>query len=135
MELYKSDYMTISYLQDSALLELVWHEPTRDMSDEQFKHEIMVYSGFHSKKKPLKTLTDHLHFHFYIHQGLQDWMKDHAFPKGIPPNQVSAFVEQDDFFLQVAVEQALEEVDEVTENLGNVKHFATREDALNWLLK
>ncbi|AFM06271.1 hypothetical protein Fleli_3969 [Bernardetia litoralis DSM 6794] len=130
MIIYESDYITIQYLEEHSLLERNWKPSSAEMNHEQFQHEMLQLLKGAEKYNPLLVLGDTKSFLYVILPDVQIWIDDTVYSQlGEHGVQKMAFVNSEDFFVQLSVEQSIEESNKDYE----IRYFGNDEEAKIWL--
>ncbi len=103
---------------------------TSQMTEEQYKAQIINWQKINTKYRPEKILVDNSAFDFIIRPDLQSWVSDNLLKKSenIGIRKI-AFILSPNIFTNVSIRQAMEE-----ENLLiQFKFFDNIEQAKQWL--
>ncbi len=132
MTVYESDYIIIQYSEEKKLLERHWKPNSYQLNDEQFKKEMLHVLEAVKKHAVLSVLGDTKNFLYVILPEMQIWLDEHVYSQlGKYGVQKMAFVNSEDFYAQLSVEQS---IGESTKNY-QVQYFEGEEAAKNWLLE
>jgi DNA-binding CsgD family transcriptional regulator len=97
---------------------------------DNFKNEMLVYKALYKKHKPTLTLWNQKTFTFNLDAKLQLWIEEKInIPCAKYGNKKAAFIVGEDIIAHMDVIDSFEQVESVI----NVKHFANKEKAINWL--
>ncbi len=132
MEVYQSKYLHLAYFAESKLIEMTWLPATVNMSDAEYKKELLNYLEITKELRPLKVIPDTREIQFVIHPELQEWTNQVIFPVGlsINLNQI-AFVASQEMISQLSIEQTMEE-ENGTKFI--TRYFSNKEEAKAWIL-
>jgi len=132
MELYKSKFVEISLSDNNQVIINDWFKTTAEMTDEQYKTDMLKFAELVSLRKPKFHLIKSIDFLYAITVEMQDWTNTTIFPKlaeaGI---KKIAFLVSAEMIAQLSIEQTLEESNA---SAFAVKYFDVEEDAKKWLL-
>lgn len=130
-KIYNSPYQTIEYDLEYKLLYVQRKSATDEMEDEDYKTELRQILKAIQEHQVCNVLVDERNFNFPIIPELQQWVASEIFPPAIASGvQKLAFIKSHDLFVNVSVEQALNEV-----KIGGftVKYFEQEAEALAWV--
>lgn len=132
MELFKSSFVVITLSNDKQVITNDWFLTTENMSDEQYKADMLKFAELATIHKPKYHLINSVNFLYTITIEMQEWTNKTIFPQLIEAGiKKIAFLVSSEMIAQMAIEQTLEE-----SNAGafKIKYFDTEKEALNWLL-
>ncbi|OJJ21523.1 hypothetical protein BKI52_13345 [marine bacterium AO1-C] len=130
-------YFTSYFDEELKLYEIVWHEESEKMDEEEYKALMLndrdlLTQYYHKVNYIIINLVHRLHT---MSPELQDWSSAHISPTFV--NHLGVFkvavVNSKDFSTQFSIEQALEE-DNVTEEMVKIRYFDEEQEARSWLL-
>ena len=131
MEVYKSEYVKFDYFQKTSHIETISFE-NEDMTEEEYKKDMLSYVNIVEKYKPSKVLIDSSISKFVASPDLQDWTNENIIKRTLLAGlKKNAFVISKDFISQLSSEQTLEESEGAKKN---IKYFVDKDKALEWLL-
>ena len=132
MKIYDSKYKSVEFNEEEALMITKWNPTSKELVESTFKEQIKIWLNEVLSLKPTKLLIDTTDFQFILEPDVQDWFDREvfsAYPKaGV---QKKAFLHSVDYVAQVSLEQHTHEIQNST---FDVAFFATKEEALEWLL-
>jgi len=130
MNVHKSKYQFINYLQDHALLEVGFFPETEFMEDGQYREEAEIFLAAISEHKPLQVLFDFRNLMFIVTPETQDWFtpKLGATYASLGYKIKQAMVVSQDFVSQLATEQIIND----TETF-QIQYFSDEQKARDWL--
>ena len=132
MEVYSSDYMKLFVHEQYSLLEEVWFETSRGMTNDDFKQEMLFILKIIKTNNVKYHLVDLESFLFVLTLDLQKWiLKNFIIPSVRHSLEKTAFVVSDDLFSQMSIELAVEE-----DSKGSFKreYFTNKAKAFHWLI-
>lgn len=133
MKIYESDYLLIEHLIEKNMVKLEWSEKSENMSDEQYKQEMLKYAESLEKHHPKYVLIDTKSASFPISPDLQKWTNMHIISKAIDVGlQKTAVIYSTDFITQLSVEQVF---DEDKQSVIRRQIFDNLKDAEEWLFE
>jgi hypothetical protein len=102
------------------------------LSVEEWKESVLIWAGFIEKYKPVLLLVDESSLRFFITPDLQVWLHDNLIQVAIENGMKKvALINNNDLFVQTAVEQTLEK--EHARFVVNINYFSDIKSAENWL--
>jgi len=128
-ELYKSKFSTVSYSVDTKIMEQIWHNSNADMTDEDYKHEMLIFVEKFNQSAN-KFLIDSTGINKVIPVELQEWVGQNIASKLINQVDKAAFIVPGNIFEEVSIEQTNEEHADAFEK---TKYFSSLDDANEWL--
>lgn len=137
--LKKSAYTEIRIDQENALLLARWLPETLHMSEKEYKNILLQLADYTSMYQLKKWLGNTQLFAFTIPPALQTWTASEFNPLLISTHlEKIALVMPEDIFSELAIQQTLEEMEEMEkssqkEKLLETKYFDTEERAVSWL--
>ncbi|WP_020532587.1 hypothetical protein [Flexithrix dorotheae] len=133
MEIYRSNFVTRSFLQQKQLLISTWLPFTRDMEEIDFKDEMLQLTLHisHYKANYLLTVTNNMKF--TISTEIQDWIVEIILPMlEESALKKQAMVSPKDFFAKLSLEQTIDDV-EKNQPKHATRMFESFEEAMKWL--
>ncbi len=110
MEMLRSSkFIDLEFDKDKKMYKLIWKPETENMTDEDFKEEMLEYAEFFDLggQYVLHDMTD---MEFTIVPELQQWLDENVNKKGVEAGvEKAAFIVSKDIFSTVGVQQANEE--------------------------
>ncbi len=132
---YQSKYLTLMIEPEKELIKVVWSATTENMTDEEFRTELIRYAEIAEKYRPQKSLIDTTNFLMTIMPETQEWVNINIHQRVAATKKSSrkkvAYLISKELFPQVSIEQTMEE--------GNVKeifetrYFEDEKQAIDWL--
>lgn len=129
--LHKSEFYEILFDKNKSLIVHKALEGTSEMSDENFKKEMVSFAEACDKYKPTKDLVNLVDMRYSIVPEVQEWVNTEVFPTIMSTIRQMALVMPSSIFESVAIEQTMEE--EIGKNF-NQKYFDNEKKALEWLM-
>jgi len=132
MKIYNSAFLEISLSDNNMTITNEWCKTTSEMTDEQYKTDMLKFSELALQHKPKYHLINSLQFLYAITLDMQDWTNKTIFPKLIEAGiKKIAFLVSSEMIAQLSIEQTLEESNA---SIFAVKYFDKEELAKKWLL-
>lgn len=132
MEMLRSSkFIDIEFDSIKKMYKITWKSTTEDMTDEEFKEEMLAYSNFFDLGGH-HVLHDMVNMNFSIVPELQEWLDKNINTKGVKAGvQNAAFILSSDIFSSVSVQQTNEEL-----NAKKIpmQYFDDEAEAKKWLL-
>lgn len=131
--LYESRYMNLKFNEQKNIIEETWHSASKEMTEEEFKDEILKTLKYMNENRPKFYLVNSKDLKFAIAPKVQEWMHQNFI---IPFVKIgvkkAAFVISEELVTEMSVEQTTEEDKE-----GKFKRqfFNNYEKALKWLIQ
>ncbi|HAS39311.1 MAG TPA: hypothetical protein DCS93_02475 [Microscillaceae bacterium] len=129
-------YFTSYFDVDLKLYEIVWHEASQDMEEEEYKKYLLNEKSTLAKYKQINLVLVNLQNRLdTMSPELQEWSSANIAPfflEKITKLKI-AVVRSQDFSTQFSLEQAFEE-DSVSEDIAITRHFDNEQMAKEWLL-
>ena len=130
MELYKSKFIEITFDRANKNIKNKWFPITEQMSDEEYKSEMLKFADLAKEYKPTYHLIHSLDFKYTITIEMQEWTNFTIFPQLIEVGvKKIAFLVSSEIVAQMAIEQTL---DESNASAFQVKYFDKEVDACAW---
>ena len=128
MIIYKSSFLIVHYDPKEALLHCDWHRSGK-MNDDIYKNEIGNFTSCMKKHRADKVIFNSRHFDYIVIPKMQDWQARKILPEwnryGV---KKVVFLDCNDFFSQISIEQAFKRQDKVVSNF-----FWNKRKANEWL--
>lgn len=131
-----NQYFTSYFDEELKLYEIVWHEASQDMEEEEYKQLLLndkeglyIYPQINFVLINLQNRLD------TMSPELQEWSTKNIAPFFLEKSThlKVAVVRSKDFSTQFSLEQALEE-DNTPEEKAVTKHFENEQEAREWIL-
>lgn len=124
--------MLINFTEQHNLIEMFWLPETKNISEEEYKREVLNYLEKMLEYKPKKTIPDVRDLSFVVSIELQEWVAREIFPPLIEMGLSKvAYVMAQDLVTQLSIEQAMDEGDG---SKFTTCYFGSKEEARNWIL-
>jgi hypothetical protein len=131
--LHKLQFSEINFYPEYDLIEHKWYPNSSEMSEDEFKKEMLVLADVFKQKKPKRVFVNHADFEFIVVPQVQKWVDEHVNWLLVQAGtQKVAFLVSPDIFTRLSVEQTLSEVR--SQNL-QTKFFEDYQKAMDWLLE
>ena len=131
MEIYKSQYWSISYEKENAMIIPRWNENSFELTSDVYKFEMEKYTEMVEKYRPSKALIDTIKFGFTITPEIQEWTNKELFPRILASGVINvAIIMPDELITQLALEQVMEESQGVK---FTTNYFSDESEAREWL--
>ncbi len=135
MEIYRSYYTTRDWDAENSILHSTWLDTTIDMSDTEFKKEMINLANLIIEYQVKFLLSDTRQLQFPIVPELQEWVVETIRPKFMYAKlKKQAIIVPLGIFAQVAMHQTIEEVEQKIHE-HQTKFFDTIESAKQWLIR
>ncbi|MDW8211489.1 MAG: hypothetical protein RMJ44_10420 [Cytophagales bacterium] len=135
MQVYQSRYAMMEVFPDRQFNKVTWLPTTAQMSEEEFKIELLNQSQAAAPYGYARILIDTSKFSMIVTPPIQKWAQENIhrpiYETGLRPK--IAFLASEDIFSQVSIEQTMDE--EVANDFSQIRYFQTEEEALQWLLE
>ncbi|MCU0444978.1 MAG: STAS/SEC14 domain-containing protein [Microscillaceae bacterium] len=132
MLVYESDYISIFYHADTAIVEGVWHESTKKLRDDDFKTDMLAWLKAVQTHQPVNVLANTREYYHSISPELQQWVNEHILAHYLAAGvKKLGFIVTSDLFAQVSIEQTIEEQAQSFSAL----YFEDEDKAIAWLRK
>ncbi len=132
MRVFESNHLTINYYEDRAYFK-VTRIGSEEMEEGEYKRLMLKWAEEIEFYKPAYQLVNYMNFRRPIPTHLRQWVNenliDPAFNTGI---KKLAFIISQDFYVQVSLEQIMQEKEGKKFKL---KYFDNETDAENWLFE
>lgn len=130
MLIYQGEFLQITYERENSLFVQYWTKSPKSTTD--FKSEMLTYIAFFKKYKPKLVLWLQENFTLDIDTDTKFWIEEHINKIGHAiSNEKIAFVVSKDILAHLEVINTFEE----TKSVLTPKHFASENEARNWLLR
>lgn len=134
MVLHKSSFLEISQMPEINGIKIQWLADTSKMRDEDFKAQILSEKKAIDDVKPQNIFADILQMKFSIEPNLQAWHNELIFPAfKAAKTQKLAILVSTDLFVQVSVEQLVEDANKSQKEELVTKYFDEEFQAIAWL--
>ncbi len=131
MLLIESEFKTIDFQEEDALLVTRWKPTSSTLDEPTFKEQILIWLDTIKTHCPQKLFIDTTKFNFIITPEIQQWFDDQIFTAypdaGV---QKKAFLMPEDLFAQVGIQQATQAPKNLT---FKVNYFDDEQKAMDWL--
>jgi hypothetical protein len=132
MLVYESKFISILYHPEAAIVEGIWKEDTKILTEDEFKTDMTAWLKAVQANQPVNVLANTREYYHSISPNLQLWINEnilaHYMAAGV---RRLGFVVTPDLFAQVSIEQTIEE----QEQSFAVQYFEDEEKAKAWLSK
>jgi len=120
------------FINEKSYFSLVWKESTVEMTDEEYKNQVLLYKDFVEQTQPFAAYINTQKFLYTIDPQTQDWINTNIFPATVEAGLCRmAILISEDFFGQLSVEQTMTKNPE----LGfSSCFFEDEQKAIEWLL-
>ena len=132
MEIYKSKYLTLNFFQNTLHIEMIWSSETVNMTEKDYKQELLTYVKLVEKHIPKKILVDTTDLKFAIVPDLQIWTNENILTRShaVGLNK-DAFIISKELIIELSAQQIM---DEEVGKKKSTQYFDNKKDALQWLL-
>jgi hypothetical protein len=130
MVVYSNAYCSIEWSEDQKLLQFLWSEKSKELTEETVKQEIEVILEYVKKYSAINVLIDARHYTFQKNEAIQFWINNTFMPLII-----DAKVKKYAIIFEYKITPVLDEFhdsDELEEDI-QVEYFTTPEEALHWI--
>ncbi len=132
---YDNKYITEWYNEDKKLFKVRWKAETKNITEEEVREEIIRFTDYILKLKPLYILGDgRLRENLYtieVQQWIADKLTHYCIKAGLKKFAILSPV---NFVAELSTEQVADEA--TSKNIPiDIKFFKKEEEALNWLLQ
>lgn len=128
MIVYQGPYLTIHFEKENNRFTQHWSIPPNTI--DSFKKEMLVYTTFYERYKPSQTVWIQKNFTLQLNQTDFKWIEENVnIPCAKYGNKKAAFIVGEDVLAHLSVMDSFEK----EKSIINVSHFASEEDAVNWL--
>jgi len=129
-KLHSSPFCDILFDVSNLMVSQIWKSATDKMTFAQFKTEQLQLAEIIKEKKPQTIYVDAIKFGFIITPDQQQWNADNLLTH-FPANGVEkcGILVPTDIYIQISIEQALEEADKLFET----KYFDDQKAMMGWL--
>jgi hypothetical protein len=132
MEIYKSDYQTINFDENTSILSKSWTPKTDDLDADTFVTEVNKIAECAEKHNSKYILDDTRDFSFTITIELQSWVDNKVFPRFIAAGlKKYAIIVSKEFISQLSIEQTME--GQKGTQTFEVLYFDNTEEAQRWI--
>ncbi|PIY08438.1 MAG: hypothetical protein COZ18_12265 [Flexibacter sp. CG_4_10_14_3_um_filter_32_15] len=132
MEVYKSEYQTINFDENTSILSKSWTTKTDDIDEATFSAEVNKIAECAEKHNAKYILDDTRDFSFTITIELQSWVDNEVFPRFIAAGlKKYAIIVSKEFISQLSIEQTME--GKKGTQTFEVLYFDNIEEAQRWI--
>ncbi|WP_044241061.1 hypothetical protein [Flexithrix dorotheae] len=138
MNVYESQYLSISHEKNESLLIATWDASCKelDATGVEYKKELLAWAENIEKFTPNLLLVDLRDYHVVIIPEVQAWFVKEIFPSYVKAGvKKKAFLVAEDFFTQVSIQQTIDENGEGEEAPFQTEFFEDYEKSLEWLIQ
>jgi len=129
--LHTSKYYEILFDKSKSLIIHKALPATSDMSNEDFKQEMLLFTEMCGKYAPIRNIVNLVDMNYSIVPEIQEWVNREVFPLFIDTIERIALVMPSRIFEIVSIEQTMEE--ETAQKLHQ-KYFDNETEALEWVM-
>ncbi|ANQ49439.1 hypothetical protein MY04_2065 [Flammeovirga sp. MY04] len=131
IEIYRSDFQTISYTESFKIIKSSWNTPI-NLSEKIYRNELTTYLDKLIEKRPEKVLVDAIKAYYQMLPETQNWFHERSSKVHNEVNmQKMAWIVSVDVFSQMTFDQAVENLNE---DVGfQLKYFDNVTEAENWI--
>ena len=127
---YKSKFMEVIFHQDNQTLEFRWSQETVELTNEDFKRELVQQVKSVEESTPKNVLIDTTQFIFPISPEIQNWVDEAVYPAWAAAGVTKmGFLMSPEMVSQLSIQQAVAENSQVQLKSG---FFETKEQAFEW---
>lgn len=131
---YQSKYLTLVVDKENQILRVLWSETTENMTDEEFRAELVKYAEVSEQYRPQKSLVDTRYFLMPIVPETQEWVNANIHQRSLKAGiKKFAYLVSKDLFSQVSIEQTMEE--DNAKGIFDTQYFDNENQAMEWLNK
>jgi len=132
MEIYKSEFWTISFDNETKIICPTWYPESVSLTDVLYREEMLNYTDIVEQYKPQKALIDNTLFGFPITPELQEWTNNELFPRilAVGVKRVALIMPQE-LLTQFGLEQVMEEAHGLE---FETRYFSDLENGKEWLI-
>lgn len=136
MKVYESKYCQVTYEADQKLMIMCLKlKNDFQFTDENLKHENLMFRDQIEKYKPYYMLVDTSKFYYTTSPAMQEWIGNNIIKAAVIAGMVAnAVVVGEDFFSALALEQVVDEGQNSSQNGFKAKFFTNQDEARKWLL-
>jgi hypothetical protein len=129
---YQSKYLTLLVETDKQLIKVLWSTTTANMTDKEFRAELIKYAEVAEQYRPQKSLVDTQNFLMTIVPETQAWVNANIHQRSLKAGiKKFAYIVSKDLFSQVSIEQTMEEGN--AKDIFDTQYFENENQALEWL--
>ncbi len=129
-KIHSTEFATYLYDPDLELLVQHWHNPDEEMTDLDYKLDMLNYLKYVRELNIKRALINLSEFNYAIAPDIQTWVDREITRYAIDIVRSIAFVLPENLFIQVSVKQVMREENAKYEN---IEFFSTFDQALEWL--
>jgi len=131
-KIYETKFNIIYFDSEKELLKMVRYDATRDMSEHDYKTDMLKLKDLVIEKNAKYALIDNRELHFVLSPDVQDWAnKEVVAPAFQHFLGKVAFIEGANLFANISSQQAIEDNEE---KQAHFRFFDNEEEAMKWLL-
>jgi hypothetical protein len=132
MQIYQSRFLLIHHRVENNSVIAIWTAQTQDMSDAQFRQELLKGTDAMLASSANQLLLDGSQFWFSIAPQTQEWIHEYIHPKLAQAGfKRFSHVNSPDIFAQLSIEQTMAEGN--AGELFETAYFDTQAEAQKWL--
>jgi hypothetical protein len=129
---YQSKYLTLAVETSKEFIKVLWSASTENMTDEEFRAELIKYAEVSEQYQPQKSLVDTQHFLMPVVPETQEWVNAHIHQRSLKAGiKKFAYLVSKDLFSQVSIEQTMEEGN--AKEIFDTRYFENESEAMGWL--
>jgi hypothetical protein len=129
-KLYESEFKVTLYEPENSLIINNWKDE-KEMTDEDFKEEIISWVELVEKYNPENLIADTRKFNYTVSVELQEWNEKKVFPRlanaGV---KKFAVIESEELVAQLSLEQTMDVAGDVMQH----QFFTSQDEARAWML-
>ncbi|WP_375560524.1 hypothetical protein ACE193_22980 [Bernardetia sp. OM2101] len=133
MIVYESVFLRLEFFKDDSLIEVTWLPATENITDEEYKEELLNYLNFALELKPKRAIMNSQSLLFTASPTIQEWTDQTIIT---PSTEVGltkvAVVMSKEFIASLAIEQLME--DTSSNQIVTIMSFKDKEEAREWVL-
>ncbi len=129
-KLYESDFKITLYEPENSLIINNWKDE-KEMTDDDFKKEIISWVELVEKYKPENLIADTRKFNYTISVELQEWNEKKVFPRLAKAGvKKFAVIESEELVAQLSLEQTMDASEDVMQH----QFFTSQDEARAWMI-
>jgi len=131
-QILKSKYFSVLHDSEKEMFYYVFNEKTYNMTDEEYKKEILDFADLVKKHKPLRVLGNMVDFGFSITSEIQEWVSDTLFSiyEEIGFQKIAILLSKE-YVESLSIQQTM---DEANAPSFQTAYFDNEDEANDWLL-
>lgn len=132
--IYKDQFVTLFFDKKNSLMLETWHTATQDMTEDQFKNYLRVWSGLMIENEVKYVFSNMTNSRFLISPKLQMWLVENITPlvNKYGLFEKHAFLKSNNFLADLALEQFIDENNDAKTGVI-AQCFDHEKDAMEWL--